>query len=694
MAKGGRPSIVSILALVVLVAAAGGSALIVYGPESITSRITGESSTTTSTEPPIVAGGIEEAEQLVAAFANGIETNQFGGLDFGPTSMATVASTFDAVTAGLAPFTLTAAPGPVTILDDGSAEAPLDLTWTFPGDRVWTTATSVKLQTANAQWSLQWTPSVLEPSLAAGDELRRTRIAPGRAEILGRDGSVIVGQVNLVDVGVRPSRIEDLAVLATQLQDLVGADPTDLTARVQAADPSAFVDVATLARADYDAIRDQIFPLPGTVFRERAVPQTQDPNFARALFGRSGEVTAEIIEEHPGLFQNGDVVGISGLQARYNDILAGRPGVEISVLRAAPGSVTTTTGTGLTTTSAVRNPNEPETLATIGAEPGEPVITTIDPFMQQAAENALQRTDKTSALVAVEVSTGELVAVANGPRGAAVNFAMTGQYPPGSVFKIISAYAALRAGLGPNGSIDCPATVTVGGRTFANAGGEVFGTIPFHFAFAHSCNTAFVNATVGFPAESLTQHAALFGVGAEVEVGTDAFLGNVPVAESNVELAATSFGQGRVLMSPLAAAVMAATAADGTYRSPRLVTSPIPGPQLTVDLDPGPAADLRSFMREVVTSGTGGAVAGVAGGPVAGKTGTAEFGNASPPQSHAWFVGFQGNIAFAVFVEAGEFGGSTAAPIAAEFLNTLASRGQPPTEPEPEPEPEPEGDGT
>ncbi|MGI9596668.1 MAG: penicillin-binding transpeptidase domain-containing protein, partial [Acidimicrobiales bacterium] len=81
---------------------------------------------------------------------------------------------------------------------------------------------------------------------------------------------------------------------------------------------------------------------------------------------------------------------------------------------------------------------------------------------------------------------------------------------------------------------------------------------------------------------------------------------------------------------------------------------------------------LQQIMRAVVTNGTGRAVAGVAGGPVSGKTGTAEFGNENPPQAHAWFVGFQGDIAFAVFVEGGEFGGATAAPIAGSFLSQLA----------------------
>jgi cell division protein FtsI/penicillin-binding protein 2 len=82
------------------------------------------------------------------------------------------------------------------------------------------------------------------------------------------------------------------------------------------------------------------------------------------------------------------------------------------------------------------------------------------------------------------------------------------------------------------------------------------------------------------------------------------------------------------------------------------------------------AAALRGLMRAVVISGTG-TRAAAPGGPVYGKTGTAEYGDGDPLPTHAWFVGWQGSLAFAVFVEDGASGGSVAAPVAARFLRAL-----------------------
>ena len=77
------------------------------------------------------------------------------------------------------------------------------------------------------------------------------------------------------------------------------------------------------------------------------------------------------------------------------------------------------------------------------------------------------------------------------------------------------------------------------------------------------------------------------------------------------------------------------------------------------------------MMAEVTASGTGTAAAVAGKAPVSGKTGTAEFGNANPPATHAWFIGFQGDVAFAVLVEGGGVGGTVAAPVAGSFVAGL-----------------------
>jgi hypothetical protein len=118
-----------------------------------------------------------------------------------------------------------------------------------------------------------------------------------------------------VDVGIQPKRVSgSVTTLAGKVADIVHVDPKPLTSRVKAADPDAFVDVITLRRSDYDDVRDQLHPLPGVVFRERQQPLTPTREFARALLGTVGPVTAEIVDASKGRYVAGDVGGISGLQ--------------------------------------------------------------------------------------------------------------------------------------------------------------------------------------------------------------------------------------------------------------------------------------------------------------------------------------------------------------------------------------------
>ena len=127
-------------------------------------------------------------------------------------------------------------------------------------------------------------------------------------------------------------------------------------------------------------------------------------------------------------------------------------------------------------------------------------------------------------------------------------------------------------------------------------------------------------------------------------------------------------GQGRILVSPLVMAGVAATVQSGEWHRPRLVAD---DPEEAGEpIGPQNANELRTLMRSVITSGTGTALAAVPGEPI-GKSGTAEFGTADPPKTHAWFIAARDDIAVAVLVEEGTSGGEVAAPIAASFLNAV-----------------------
>jgi cell division protein FtsI/penicillin-binding protein 2 len=146
------------------------------------------------------------------------------------------------------------------------------------------------------------------------------------------------------------------------------------------------------------------------------------------------------------------------------------------------------------------------------------------------------------------------------------------------------------------------------------------------------------------------------------------------VASSKTEKAATAFGQARTEASPAALAVMAASVARGSYIEPALIGSPaVPGAdRAPKPLNTNAVRQLRALMRLVVTNGTATkALKGVNGGQVFGKTGTAEHGTNTPPDTRAWFVGWQGHVAFAVLVEEGRSGATVAAPLAKAFLVNL-----------------------
>jgi cell division protein FtsI/penicillin-binding protein 2 len=316
-------------------------------------------------------------------------------------------------------------------------------------------------------------------------------------------------------------------------------------------------------------------------------------------------------------------------------------------------------------------------LFTADPEPGKPLRTTIDPAIQQTAQDVLADVGSGSALVAIRPSTGDLVAVASGPGSKGYNTATYGRYAPGSTFKVVSTLALLRAGVTPRTEVPCPTTTVVDGKSFKNyddypASG--LGEITFEDALANSCNTAFISQRDKLDPQSLEQAAASLGLGVDHDLGFPAYFGEVGAAGSETQAAASMIGQGAVLASPMAMATVVASVLEGKTVLPRLlpdveVEQKDPAKPLTT----GEAGQLRSMMRAVVERGSG-ELLGDLPGPVIAKTGTAEFGDQPPLPTHAWMVAGRDDLAVAVFIERGDSGSGTAGPVLHDFLDTVRVR--------------------
>lgn len=425
-----------------------------------------------------------------------------------------------------------------------------------------------------------------------------------------------------------------------------------------------------LARTTRLAERAPLLARDGTPLAEGPASARTSPlgSSALAIAGSLGSPSGKQARElYAQGFPPDALAGTSGLELAFNDRLAGQPSGEL-LAKAESGDA------------------EARILASAHPVKGKAVKTTIDPEIQEAAVLALG--GLYGGVAVLDARDGEVLGVAG--------LAFSAPQPPGSTFKVITATAALDAGVvKPTDEFPVETSNSLIGREIANSHDAPCGGT-FVRSFADSCNTVFAPLGVEVGAEKLLEKAELFGFNSPPDLAAeDALEALTPPAstipdpiESDVALGETAIGQGQVLATPLQMASVAQTIADEGVRSPTAIVKtrelrPIVEPVKVTS--PETATTVRDMMIEVVRSGTG-VAAQLPDAQVAGKTGTAELGPAAlvpeaelepgeePEQElDAWFLAFapadKPELAVAVMiVNASGDGGEVAAPIAQQVL--------------------------
>lgn len=332
---------------------------------------------------------------------------------------------------------------------------------------------------------------------------------------------------------------------------------------------------------------------------------------------------------------------------------------------------------------------------------GNDLRLTIDHEIQEYTRKALD--GRKGSVVALNPKTGEIYSMVSLPDFNASNLneewnsimenkdspflnrATSGLYPPGSSFKIVPTVGILDS-LSVDQNYNCTGTTTIDGYTLKDYSKNGHGDIDLKTALAKSCNTYFAEKGVNLGKDELVSVAEKFYINKKIPFDLPTSTSKLPTNLGKTDLAATSIGQGKLLVTPLNMALVSGSIAnDGKMMKPILVKNVISPrgnviktkhPEVLSEVtSEGNAEEVKSMMVEVVNSGTG-KNAGLNNFQVAGKTGTAE--NASG-KSHAWFTGFapadDPKVAIAVILEEdGNTGGKTAAPIARDIIYKILNK--------------------
>ncbi|MBF6329400.1 penicillin-binding transpeptidase domain-containing protein [Nocardia transvalensis] len=480
--------------------------------------------------------------------------------------------------------------------------------WRLPKNRLWSYTGQLQMGRSDGRWQVRWTASDIHPKLGDTQTMElRANPAP-RARVNERAGTDVLVPGVVHRISFTAGAASDPEGVAAELATVLGRFDGKLT-------PEAILDaahattgaytVASLTDREYEQIGTDLLGLPGVSIDEQWDLVPTDRGFAPDLII---QVRKTVIDEVDG-------------KAGWSVVTVNANGVDTDVLKE------------------------------VAPQPAPSFSLSLDRSVQNAAQRAVDGRTEQTVMVVLQPSTGAVLAVAQN-RAADVDglVATSGLYPPGSIFKTVTAAAAITSGLAtPDTVLPCPSTIIIGQRTIPNFNLFTIGDAPMAQAYERSCNTAFAHLASRLAPDALTEAAARLGVGPDFTVaGLSTVTGSVPPAAETVLRTENGIGQGKVVASPFGMALMAATVARGSVPTPYLISG---HPTTVTDARPAPppavVKGLRLMMRKVVTGGTAERIADQ--GEVYGKTGEAEVEGGS----HSWFVGYRGDLAWATLIVKG-----------------------------------------
>ena len=527
----------------------------------------------------------------------------------------------------------------------------------------------------------------------------RIRVVPidgPRGRVLDRNGVILADNRVVYHVAVVSQDVSDKNALFDYLGGVLSRDPVLLERQFQRKITAPFAPVILvqdISRELAVKIEEEKFIYPGLIVQqgfERYYPFNEGGAHVLGYVGKIDEDEVQDSQQYG--YSPLTFVGKTGVEKRYDAFLQGEPGgrqIEVDSRGAQ-----------------VRLLGLKDPLA------GKEVVLTVDQRLQSAAQEMLK--GYKGGIAVMDLSNGDLIALVsspsydpnafsdksknenissylNDPSTPLINRVVSGQYPPGSVFKVPVALAAIQLHkITPDTTFDCPGYMMVGQRKFGCS--HVHGVQDLKNALAHSCNVYFFHVGELVTPPIIGAFAKAFGLARRsgVDLPFEA-KGNVvtkaPAGGSwyTGDVLNLSIGQGYTLTTPLQLTVMmAAVANNGIILRPRVVKSVGGIDTPLLEYSKRPLIRLRDQTWEVVQDGlravvddpqgTGHDLKGISGLEIYGKTGTAQSVHGKPNQS--WFVGYTGSskmrIAFCVFLE---YGGSSenSVKIAHDLLLKLQS---------------------